>query len=54
MAKRSLLLLALLGLSACGAFGNLTTGAMQTTNAVAGAPRNGPGDPPSPPREPAL
>lgn len=44
------LLVAMLALSACGAFGNLDTAAMQTTNKVAGAPVNGPGNPPSPNR----
>ena len=50
-ALRPLLALsALLALAACGAVGNLDTAAMQTTNKVAGAPINGPGNPP-PPRQ---
>ena len=43
-----ILLAAMLGLSACGAFGNLDTAAMQTTNKVAGTPVNGAGNPPPP------
>ena len=46
--RRLLATALLLALAGCGAVGDIDTGAMQTTNRAAGAPLNGPGNPPSP------
>lgn len=53
-ARMLTLFAALLSLAACGAFGDLDTAAMQTTNRAVGAPLNGPANPPSPPRSTGL
>jgi hypothetical protein len=51
---RTGVLVVLLALGACGAVGDIDTAAMQTTNRAVGAPPNGPGNPPPPPRQSGL